>query len=87
MLDARRGVVLETQDGQMLVQPARDIPRWVDDIGAAPGAMVVKERWQWSWRVDADRYRALSRTFADALRVRTWDVMAREMVTLVEQAQ
>jgi glycosyltransferase involved in cell wall biosynthesis len=38
------------------------------------------------WRVESDRYRTLNRTFADRLRARTWNAMAEEIVTLVEQA-
>lgn len=38
------------------------------------------------WRVSADRYRAAFARFGDALRVRTWDVMSEEIVSLVKEA-
>jgi len=52
-LEQNRGVVLELRDGEMLVQPAQTLPRWVDDVGAKPGDMVAKPRWSRAWSVVA----------------------------------
>lgn len=38
------------------------------------------------WRVSADRYRGLFAAFGDRLRLRTWDVMSDEIMTLVKEA-